>query len=129
MINNADYPKDDGSADETWAARITVNDLLARLPNTEEWDPVVLEFIRNTPENELIRWKLCWRDPQDKWTTPDGRILQLGDSAHAFIPSSIMGATATLEDAQSIAECLRLASKEDANIGVKVHELLRYVLL
>lgn len=82
-------------------------------------------MIRNIPESKLISWKLCWRNPQTKWTSSGGRIIQLGDSAHAFIPSSIMGATTALEDAQSLAECLRIAGNKKADVGTKVHEVLR----
>ncbi|KXH44086.1 hypothetical protein CSIM01_04390 [Colletotrichum simmondsii] len=116
---------DDGTASESWAETITGDEFVSKLPVTEGWDPLILEGIRNIPENSIVKWQLCWRDPQPKWTSPEGRILQLGDSAHAFIPSSISGASTALEDAQSLAECLRLAGKKDANIGTKVHELLR----
>ncbi|KAK1624454.1 hypothetical protein BDP81DRAFT_464608 [Colletotrichum phormii] len=116
---------DDGTVSESWAETITGDEFVSKLPVTEGWDPLILEGIRNIPENSIVKWQLCWRDPQPKWTSPEGRILQLGDSAHAFIPSSISGASTALEDAQSLAECLRLAGKKDANIGTKVHELLR----
>jgi hypothetical protein len=126
---NIKYDQDDGTAEESWATTITADALLAKLPNLETWDPLTIEMIRNIPGGRLISWKLCWRDPQPKWTSYDGRIIQLGDSAHAFVPSSIMGATTTLEDAMSLAECLRLAGKENAKVGTKVHELLRYVTI
>ncbi|KAJ5192410.1 hypothetical protein N7449_008552 [Penicillium cf. viridicatum] len=116
---------DDGSADESWSKSISADDILARLPNPEQWDPLIIDMIRNIPESKLISWKLCWRNPQTKWTSSGGRIIQLGDSAHAFIPSSIMGATTALEDAQSLAECLRIAGNKNADVGTKVHEILR----
>ncbi|KAI1462168.1 hypothetical protein F4805DRAFT_475330 [Annulohypoxylon moriforme] len=117
---------DDGTAEESWSAGITASDVLAKLPNSESWEPLVIEAFRNVPENKIVKWKLCWRDPQTKWTSPGGRIIQVGDSAHAFIPSSIAGATTALEDAQSLAECLRLAGKDNASLGTRIHEFLRY---
>ncbi|KAL0944935.1 FAD binding domain protein [Colletotrichum truncatum] len=116
---------DDGTAQESWSETITGEEFINKLPDTETWDPLIIKAIRNIPENSIVKWQLCWRDPQTKWTSPGGRIVQLGDSAHAFIPSSTSGATTALEDAQSLAECLRLAGKTDAHIGTKVHELLR----
>ncbi|KXH68313.1 hypothetical protein CSAL01_01777 [Colletotrichum salicis] len=116
---------DDGTASESWAETITGDEFVSKLPVTEGWDPLILEGIRNIPENSIVKWQPCWRDTQAKWTSPEGRILKLGDNAHAFIPSSISGASTALEDTQSLAECLRLAGKKDANIGTKVHELLR----
>ncbi|KAI0897021.1 hypothetical protein F4806DRAFT_495528 [Annulohypoxylon nitens] len=117
---------DDGTAEESWSAGIAAADVLAKLPNSESWEPLVVEAFRNVPENKIVKWKLCWRDPQTKWTSPGRRIIQVGDSAHAFIPSSIAGATTALEDAQSLAECLRLAGKENATLGTRIHEFLRY---
>ncbi|TDZ20003.1 FAD-dependent monooxygenase mdpD [Colletotrichum orbiculare MAFF 240422] len=116
---------DDGTSSESWSETITGDEFLEMLPDTADWDPMIIDTIRNIPQNCIVKWQLCWRDPQTKWTTEGGRILQLGDSAHAFIPSSISGATTALEDAQSFAECLRLAGKADAHLGTKVHELLR----
>ncbi|KAF4488556.1 FAD-dependent monooxygenase fsr3 [Colletotrichum fructicola] len=119
---------DDGTAQESWSETITSEDFIKQLPkasDTEHWDPLIIEAIQNIPEDSIVKWKLCWRDPQTKWTSPGGRIIQLGDSAHAFIPSSTSGATTALEDAQSLPECLRLAGKANVDIGTKIHELLR----
>ncbi|GKT46764.1 FAD-dependent monooxygenase fsr3 [Colletotrichum spaethianum] len=116
---------DDGTAQESWAESITNEEFIRLLPMTDSFDPLALEIIRNIPENSTTKWQLCWRDPQPKWTSPEGRIIQLGDSAHAFIPSSMSGATTALEDGLSLAECLRLAGKEHAHLATKVHELMR----
>ncbi|KIL86171.1 hypothetical protein FAVG1_10567 [Fusarium avenaceum] len=117
---------DDGTAAESWSEGVTGDEVLSRIPDLEGFDPLVIEMIRNLPQDKtLISWKLCWRDPQEKWTSPGGRVIQLGDSAHAFIPTSLMGASSALGDAQSLPECLRLAGKAKAGLGSKVHELLR----
>ncbi|KFY84702.1 hypothetical protein V500_09074, partial [Pseudogymnoascus sp. VKM F-4518 (FW-2643)] len=117
---------DDGTAEESWAQGVTPDEILSKVPDLETLDPLIIEIIRKIPQDKtLIRWKLCWRDPQEKWTSHAGRIVQLGDSAHAFIPTSLMGASTALEDAQSLPECLRLAGKTKANLGTKVHEFIR----
>lgn len=67
-----------------------------------------------------------WRNPQPKWTSPKGRVVQIGDSAHAFLPTSGSGATMALEDAFSLATCLELSGKANAPLGTKVHNILRY---
>lgn len=118
-------PQDDGTSSESWSETITSEEFVSKLPNTADWDPTIIEAIHNIPENNIVKWQLCWRDPQSRWTSPGGRVVQLGDSAHAFIPSSTSGASTALEDALSIAECLRLAGKTDAPLGPRVHELLR----
>ncbi|KAL5592842.1 hypothetical protein FOBRF1_013150 [Fusarium oxysporum] len=118
---------DNGTADESWAQGITPEEALSRVPDVSEVDPLIIELIRKIPsENPFVSWKLCWRNPQERWTSPGGRIVQVGDSAHTFIPTSLMGAATALEDAQSLAECLRLAGKKEAALGAKIHELLRH---
>ncbi|KAF4867878.1 FAD-dependent monooxygenase [Colletotrichum siamense] len=109
---------------EQWSSTVSVGDLISRLPDMDRWDPLMKEAVRNIPGNNVIEWQLCFREPQTKWTTTNGRIVQAGDSAHAFIPTSGSGVTTALEDALSLAECLRMAGG-DPRAGVKVHELLR----
>ncbi|OTB08689.1 hypothetical protein M426DRAFT_159593 [Hypoxylon sp. CI-4A] len=116
----------DDTATESWSSTISNDAILASLDEPETWDPRVREFITYAPENSIIRWSLCFRDPQPRWTSTGGRIVQLGDSAHSFLPTSGNGATQALEDAASLAECLRLAGKDNVAVGTKVHQLLRY---
>lgn len=126
LNRNSKPGQDDGTAEEPWSTTITADELLARMPNLEAWDPLIIELIQNIPNKKLTSWQLRWRDLQPKWASPGAPIVQLGDSAHAFIPSSIMGAATALEDAQSLPERLRLAGKKNVNTGTKVYELLRY---
>ena len=79
------------------------------MPN---WPEVADKVINATPPDLLVDWKLMWRDPQPKWTSPAGHLIQLGDSAHTFLPSSGNGGTQALEDAVSLAACLRMAGKD-----------------
>ncbi|EQB49739.1 hypothetical protein CGLO_10891 [Colletotrichum gloeosporioides Cg-14] len=109
---------------EQWSSTVSVGDLISRLPDMDRWDPLMREAVRSIPGNNVIEWQLCFREPQAMWTTSNGRIIQAGDSAHAFIPTSGSGVTTALEDALSLAECLRMAGG-DPRAGVKVHELLR----
>jgi 2-polyprenyl-6-methoxyphenol hydroxylase-like FAD-dependent oxidoreductase len=49
------------------------------------------------------------RNPNAKWTSEYGRVVQVGDSAHPFLPTSANGATQALEDAITLATCLRVS--------------------
>ncbi|KAK1623871.1 hypothetical protein BDP81DRAFT_465163 [Colletotrichum phormii] len=104
--------RDDDSAVEDW--------------NRVGWAPIVHEVIESTPNNQVTDWKLRFRDPQLKWVSDGGRVVQCGDSAHSFLPSSGFGATTALEDAFSLAACLRMSGKESAALGTKVHNKLRF---
>lgn len=89
-----------------------------------QWDPAVIDFLRQTP-GDVIDWNLRWRDPIEKWTSDQGRLVRLGDAAHPFLPTAGNGAGQALEDAISLAECLRLAGKANARWATKVHNKLR----
>jgi 2-polyprenyl-6-methoxyphenol hydroxylase-like FAD-dependent oxidoreductase len=91
------------------------------------WDPYVTELIKATPDNTVLDWKLMWRNPQPQWTSPSGRVVQIGDAAHPFLPTSASGGTMAMEDAFSLAACLQVAGKEGVGLAARVHNHLRYV--
>lgn len=72
-------------------------------------------------------FKVMWRDPQPTWTSPGGRIIQVGDAAHTLLPSSGNGATQAIEDAVSLAACISMAgAKQNLPDAARVHNLLRF---
>lgn len=66
-----------------------------------------------------------WRNPRDNWASPQKRVIQIGDAAHTYLPTSASGATMALEDAYSLATCLRIGGKGEAPLAVRVHNHLR----
>jgi 2-polyprenyl-6-methoxyphenol hydroxylase-like FAD-dependent oxidoreductase len=118
--------QDEGStAGEDWSKATTTDKALEAV---QGWEPFVAEIIKTTPNNSVMDWKLMWRDPQPQWASPGGRIVQVGDAAHPFLPTSFSGATMAMEDAYSLATCLSIAGKENAPLATKVHNHLRYAL-
>ena len=81
--------------------------------------------IKLTPPNTVVDYKITWEDPDPVWTSQSGRILQIGDAAHPFIPNSTSGATQAMEDGLSLAACLRLGGKANVGLATKVHTKLR----
>ncbi|KAI1856413.1 hypothetical protein JX265_011660 [Neoarthrinium moseri] len=77
--------------------------------SSESWSSTItsVDWISRIPDKESI-------DPR------------AGDSAHSFIPTSMNGGTMALEDAMSLAECLRLGGANGYKKAVKVHKLLRF---
>ncbi|KAI1260506.1 FAD/NAD(P)-binding domain-containing protein [Xylariaceae sp. FL1019] len=118
--------KEDGTAEESWNNMIDPDVLVKFLEEQTNWGEHVSDFVKQAPAGSLIDWKLTWRDPQPTWASEGGRIIQLGDSAHAFLPSSANGATQAMEDAISLAECLRQGGKANVAWSTKVHNKLRY---
>ncbi|KAH6613955.1 hypothetical protein C7974DRAFT_344738 [Boeremia exigua] len=116
--------KDENStATETWSRTTTTDKALKAV---EGWDPLVTEIIKSTPNNEVLDWKLMWRNPQPQWASTGGRVVQLGDAAHPFLPTSFSGGTMAMEDAYSLAACLQIAGKDDVPLATRVHNKLRF---
>ena len=52
------------------------------------WSPIFKELIKLTPPNTIVNFELLWRDPQPQWASPGSRVVQIGDSAHSYLPVS-----------------------------------------
>ena len=89
------------------------------------WDPRLLALIKQTPPQRIVDWKLMWRNPNPTWTSPGKLIIQIGDAAHSFLPTSANGATQSLEDGMSLASCLQLGGKHNIALSTTVHNHLR----
>lgn len=66
-------------------------------------DPVP-RMLRQTPAQEIIRTDLHDFAPQDRWS--NGRVVLLGDAAHAMTPNLGQGGAQAIEDAYVLAEQL-----------------------
>lgn len=95
------------------------------MPHVEGWSPEVRDIIESAPNREAVDFKLMWRNPRENWASPKKRVIQIGDAAHTFLPTSTSGATTALEDGFSLAACLQLAGKKDAPLAVTVHNHFR----
>ncbi|KAF4231529.1 hypothetical protein CNMCM8980_005233 [Aspergillus fumigatiaffinis] len=116
--------REDGSnAEEDWAKTTSIDKALKAVKG---WEPFVTELIKATPNHTVLDWKLMWRNPQPRWTSPGGRVVQIGDAAHPFLPTSASGGTMAMEDAYSLAACLHIAGKKDVSLATKVHNHLRF---
>ena len=91
------------------------------------WHPAVAAIMKAAPKGTVVHWKLMWRDLCEDWTSPAGRIVQVGDSAHSFLPSSGNGASQAMEDAITLATCLQLGGRNNVSIATKVYNKLRSV--
>ncbi|KAF2470040.1 FAD/NAD(P)-binding domain-containing protein [Lindgomyces ingoldianus] len=115
--------KDDGDVPESWfqpgdmeEVRRLVGDL----------DPDIREIVKKT--EKCLDWKICYREPLPTWVSPGGhRIVLLGDSCHAHLPTSAQGASQAVESAGVLATCLDLIKgKEEVKIATRCYEKLRF---
>lgn len=119
------HKDEEGTGRESWAPKIYPKTIKEKYFQTGEWDERVVDFIDQIPVT-MADWCLTWREPEDKWVSPKGRVVQIGDAAHPFLPTSGNGATQALEDAITLPECLRVGGKGSAHISTRVYNLLRH---
>jgi 2-polyprenyl-6-methoxyphenol hydroxylase-like FAD-dependent oxidoreductase len=116
-----------GSATESWEPDTDAEDVIKALLKVPDWDPAIAALIRTSPKGQIVHWPLLWRDLRREWTSSGGHVVQVGDSAHTFTPTSGNGATQALEDAITLATCLQLGgSPGKAPLATKIYNLLRY---
>ncbi|KAF2638542.1 FAD/NAD(P)-binding domain-containing protein [Massarina eburnea CBS 473.64] len=115
---------DDGNIEESWQFPGKIEECLKYV---EGWAPVVQEIVRATPKDaRLIDHKLVFRDPLPTFISPKARIVLIGDAAHPFLPTSIQGASQSIEDGVVLATCLEQAGKANVPLAVRTHEKIRY---
>ena len=66
------------------------------------WHPAVTEMI--SAVSHEVRWGLFLAKPLARWRR--GRVVLLGDAAHAMLPHHGQGANTTIEDAVTLAELI-----------------------
>ncbi|CAP60972.1 uncharacterized protein PODANS_2_13720 [Podospora anserina S mat+] len=114
---------DDGNIEESWQFPGKPEEALKYL---EGWCDVVHELVKATPDGRLIDHKLVYRDPLPTFISPKRRIALIGDSAHPFLPTSIQGASQSIEDGVVLATCLELSGRQNIPRALKAYEKLRY---
>ncbi|KAF5688103.1 hypothetical protein FCIRC_2077 [Fusarium circinatum] len=114
------------SASESWIPNIDPAEVITEMKKNDAVHPAIAALIRTAPKGSVVNWQLKFRDPHEQWTSPGGHVVQLGDAAHAFLPTSGNGATQAIEDGVTLATCLQLAGKSQAANATKVYNKLRF---
>lgn len=96
-----------------------------------EWDPQlngILRQVLENPEAKLVKWPISTIAPLPTWTHKSGRMIALGDAAHAMVPFMSQGAAIAVEDAAATAAVLSLMERpEDLPKALKILEEVRKV--
>jgi salicylate hydroxylase len=103
---------------ESWTADGEISDLAREF---ERWDERVHQLIVSATQTK--RWALFDRAPLEQWTA--GRVALLGDAAHAMLPFLAQGAAQGVEDAVTLADCLKSAESDTVGTALKRYEELR----
>lgn len=80
---------------QSWVSRGDLNRMLETFKDFPEW---IKSIFRLT--DDLGLWQLRDIDPLPTWTK--GRVILIGDAAHAMLPTQGQGASQALEDAEAL---------------------------
>jgi salicylate hydroxylase len=103
---------------ESWTADGEISDMLREFGY---WDARLRQLIVSATQTK--RWALFDRAPLEQWTA--GRVALLGDAAHAMLPFLAQGAAQCVEDAATLADCLKTAKSDTVEPALKRYEELR----
>jgi salicylate hydroxylase len=113
------HPED--SDPSTWTQATVIKDMKQQF---KDWDPClvkIIDMIRTT-----LKWPLLSGRPLQNWLSASGKLLILGDAAHAMVPYMSEGAAMAVEDGAALAEVLSLIESPSQILGaLKVFEGVR----
>ncbi|KPM41898.1 hypothetical protein AK830_g4623 [Neonectria ditissima] len=109
---------------ESWSFPGKKEDVLACLAEAD-FDQKLVEIVKATPAENLVDYKLVWRDPLRTWLSPSARITLIGDAAHCHLPTSAQGGSQAMEDGVALAIALK-RSKGDVPLALRVFERIRF---
>ena len=113
------YPEQDHAG---WSALLRNHDEMERIMRRDEaaWPEVAQSGLRHLKKESLNVWAYYTIPRLEHWTSAPGRVIILGDAAHAVPPTAGQGATQAFEDGCSLATLIgRLPADADwaASLG------------
>jgi 2-polyprenyl-6-methoxyphenol hydroxylase-like FAD-dependent oxidoreductase len=79
----------------------TKRDVLERM---KDFPAPAAELVEATAPEAMARVDIMYLEPLDRWS--DGRVVLIGDAAHATAPTGGRGAGEAIEDGVALAECI-----------------------
>lgn len=114
--------RDDGDIPESWFQPGDMDEVRKLVADI---DPDIRYAIMST--ERCLDWKICYRKPLSTWVSPKShRIVLLGDSCHAHLPTSAQGASQATESAGVLAVCLGLVGRDEVEVATRAYEKLRF---
>lgn len=85
------------AGDDSWTRPGSKQELLAAFADFPSWLRAIFD---QAEDDEIGLWQLRDIDPLPKWT--NGRVVLIGDAAHAMLPTQGQGASQAIEDAEAL---------------------------
>ncbi|KFZ13040.1 hypothetical protein V501_03925 [Pseudogymnoascus sp. VKM F-4519 (FW-2642)] len=101
----------DPSTETSWATEGKMEDLLEAFREFPDW---CKRLFRHAPELGL--WQLRDLDSLESWTR--GKVILIGDAAHAMLPTQGQGASQAIEDAEAIGAFFKDVSGKPSELEV-----------
>ncbi|CAI7618742.1 unnamed protein product [Penicillium pancosmium] len=86
---------EDPNAKQSWVAEGDLSKMLATFSELPSWVTSIFKH-----SQDLGLWQLRDLDPLDRWH--NGRLILIGDAAHAMLPTQGQGASQAIEDAEAL---------------------------
>jgi salicylate hydroxylase len=90
-----DRINEDADSKQSWVSTGDLNRMLETFKDFPEW---MKDVFKQT--DDLGLWQLRDIDPLTTWTK--GKVILIGDAAHAMLPTQGQGASQALEDAEAL---------------------------
>lgn len=104
----------------------TAGDLTRARADFADFDGRVDRVLALADPKNCYTWRLQDMPPLSTWVGKNGRMVIVGDAAHAMFPYAGQGAAMGIEDAACLAECLdRAKSADDIPRLLKTFEIIR----
>lgn len=117
VVNFVAHVETDSWTGESWTQECDRSEVLETFAG---WHEPILQMIGAA--DSYYKWALYDRDPLQNWTK--GRIVLLGDSAHAMPPFIGQGAGMAIEDGYTLAAMID-RSPDDIDVALATYERLR----
>jgi salicylate hydroxylase len=120
LLNYVGFVPTTNATMESWSAVGDRDELAASFAG---WDPRVVRLLEEV--ETCFWWGLYDRRPLERWS--NGRLVLLGDAAHAMLPHLGQGANQAIEDGVALAVLLEGREPADVPDILKQYETLRRV--
>lgn len=111
LLNLVFFARENGWTEDGWSIPAELDELKKLY---SEWCPDIQALIDAIRPGTVFKWAINEHSPLDRWTQ-DGKVVLIGDAAHAMTPFLGQGAATGIEDAIMLSRAIQeSASSEDA---------------